>query len=44
MADVADRLQLAYKTVANITTGIKRKLGVSSTIDLVRLAVELNSI
>jgi DNA-binding NarL/FixJ family response regulator len=44
MAEVADRLQLAYKTVANITTGIKRKLGVSTTIDLVRLAVELNSV
>jgi DNA-binding NarL/FixJ family response regulator len=44
LADVADRLQLAYKTVANITTGIKRKLGVSTTIDLVRLAVELNSV
>ncbi len=44
LAEVADRLQLAYKTVANITTGIKRKLGVSTTMDLVRLAVELNSV
>lgn len=44
LSEVADRLQLAYKTVANITTGIKRKLGVSTTIDLVRLAVELNSV
>lgn len=43
LAEVAERLQLAYKTVANITSAIKRKLGVSTTIDLVRLAVELNS-
>ncbi len=43
LADIADRLELAYKTVANLTTGIKRKLGVSTTAALVRLAVELNS-
>jgi DNA-binding NarL/FixJ family response regulator len=44
LADIAARLQLAYKTVANIVTGIKHKLGVSTTLDLVRLAVELNSV
>ena len=42
LADIAARLQLAYKTVANIVSAIKRKLGVSTTLDLVRLAVELN--
>ena len=44
IGEIADRLQLAYKTVANIATGIKRRLGVSTTVDLVRLAVELNSV
>lgn len=44
LAEVAERMKLAYKTVANITTGIKRKLGVASTVDLLRLAMELNSV
>ena len=44
LGEIADRLQLAYKTVANLTTGIKRKLGAETTADLVRLAVELNSV
>ena len=44
LGEIADRLQIAYKTVANTTTAMKHKLGVATTVDLVRVAVELNCI
>lgn len=40
MSSIADALGIAYKTVANICTGMKVKLGVDRTADLIRLAVE----
>lgn len=41
MTEIADALGIGYKTVANACTGIKAKLGVSRTADLVRLAIEI---
>lgn len=41
MTEIADALGIGYKTVANACTGIKAKLGVSRTADLVRFAIEL---
>ena len=40
LAEIADALGVGYKTVANTTSQMKSKLGVSRTADLVRLAVE----
>jgi DNA-binding NarL/FixJ family response regulator len=40
LAEIADALGVGYKTVANTTTQMKSKLGVSRTADLVRLAIE----
>ena len=40
MTEIADALAVSYKTVANTCTGIKAKLGVSRTADLIRLATE----
>lgn len=37
---ISDGLGIAYKTVANICTQMKAKLGVDRTADLIRLAVE----
>ncbi len=37
---ISDSLGIAYKTVANICTQMKVKLGVNRTADLIRLAVE----
>ncbi len=37
---ISDSLGIAYKTVANICTQMKVKLGVDRTADLIRLAVE----
>jgi two-component system, NarL family, invasion response regulator UvrY len=39
MAEIADKLGVAYKTVANTMGRIKEKLGVGQTADLVRIAV-----
>ena len=39
LAQIADTLGVAYKTVANTLSMIKEKLGVDSTADLIRLAV-----
>ncbi|NOT16304.1 MAG: response regulator transcription factor [Methylotenera sp.] len=39
MEDVADMLKISQKTVANYHTMIKQKLGVSSPIEMVRLAM-----
>ena len=41
LAEIADALGLAYKTVANACTGVKAKLGVARTADLVRLSIEM---
>jgi DNA-binding NarL/FixJ family response regulator len=40
LAEIAEALGVAYKTVANTTSQMKSKLGVSRTADLVRLAIE----
>jgi two-component system invasion response regulator UvrY len=40
-ADIAKRLALSYKTVANYTTQLKSKLGVTTTAELTRLAIRL---
>jgi two-component system invasion response regulator UvrY len=40
MTAISESLGIAYKTVANICTQMKAKLGVDRTADLIRLAVE----
>ncbi|MGQ0456787.1 MAG: response regulator [Hyphomicrobium sp.] len=40
MTAISENLGIAYKTVANICTQMKAKLGVDRTADLIRLAVE----
>jgi two-component system, NarL family, invasion response regulator UvrY len=40
LTEIADALDLRYKTIANTCTQIKAKLGVARTTDLVRLALE----
>jgi DNA-binding NarL/FixJ family response regulator len=40
LAEIADALGVAYKTVANTCSQMKSKLGVTRTADLVRLAIE----
>ncbi|HET6389075.1 response regulator transcription factor [Hyphomicrobium sp.] len=40
MTAISDSLGIAYKTVANICTQMKVKLGVNRTADLIRLALE----
>jgi two-component system invasion response regulator UvrY len=40
---IAEQLHLSPKTVANIHYGIKRKLGVTSDIELVRLVLRLGA-
>ena len=40
-SEIAAHLGLGYKTVANIATQIKSKLGVGRTADLIRLSVEM---
>ncbi len=41
LAQIADALGVSYKTVANACSGIKAKLGVARTGDLVRLSIEM---
>ena len=43
LSEIADALGLSYKTVANICSHIKTKLGVSRTSDLIRLVLERNA-
>jgi two-component system invasion response regulator UvrY len=40
LADIAEALGIAYKTVANTCTRVKEKLGMERTGDLIRFAVE----
>ena len=40
MTSISESLGIAYKTVANICTQMKVKLGVDRTADLIRLAIE----
>jgi len=40
LADIAETLGIAYKTVANTMTRVKEKLGMDRTGDLIRFAVE----
>ena len=39
--EVADMLEISYKTVANTTSLLKQKLGAKSHSDLIRIAVEM---
>jgi two-component system, NarL family, invasion response regulator UvrY len=41
LAQIAAAIGVSYKTVANICTQIKAKLGVTRTADLVRLSIEM---
>lgn len=42
IAQIADALDLSYKTIANTTTLLKQKLGAQAHADLVRIAVEFD--
>jgi DNA-binding NarL/FixJ family response regulator len=44
IAEVADALELSYKTVANVTVLLKQKLGAKNHSDLIRIAVELGMV
>jgi two-component system, NarL family, invasion response regulator UvrY len=39
LSKIADTLRIAYKTAANICSRIKARLGVTSTADLIRIAM-----
>jgi len=41
IVEVADALEISYKTVANITSLLKQKLHAKNHSDLVRIAVEM---
>jgi DNA-binding CsgD family transcriptional regulator len=41
IVEVADALEISYKTVANTTSLLKQKLGAKSHSDLIRIAVEM---
>jgi DNA-binding NarL/FixJ family response regulator len=42
IAEIADTLGISYKTVANTTSQLKRKLKAKGHSDLIRIAVEMN--
>ena len=42
ISEVASGLDVSYKTVANITSALKTKLGAKNQSDLVRIAVEID--
>jgi DNA-binding NarL/FixJ family response regulator len=42
IAEIAEALDLSYKTIANTTTLLKQKLGAQTHADLVRIAVEFD--
>ena len=41
IVEVADMLEISYKTVANTTSLLKQKLGAKNHSDLIRIAVEM---
>jgi DNA-binding NarL/FixJ family response regulator len=41
LAEIAEALGVGYKTVANTSSQIKNKLGVTRTADLIRLSIEM---
>ena len=41
-SEIAKRLSLSYKTVANYSTQIKNKLEVTTVADIARLAIRYN--
>ena len=41
IVEVADALEISYKTVANTTSLLKQKLGAKNHSDLIRIAVEM---
>src|SRR3954466_13267288 len=41
IVEIADALEISYKTVANTTSLLKQKLGAKSHSDLIRIAVEM---
>jgi DNA-binding NarL/FixJ family response regulator len=43
IAEVANALEISYKTVANTTSLLKQKLGAKSHTDLIRIAVEMGA-
>ena len=43
MAQIADLLDVSYKTIANNCTQVKQKLGARSAIDLMRIAIDARS-
>lgn len=40
MAEIAEKIQVSYKTIANTCSLLKRKLGARTPLDLVRIAIE----
>ena len=40
LQDIAGRLSLAYKTIANYQSIIKQKLGIDTSVQLIRFAAE----
>lgn len=42
MAQIADAIDVSYKTIANNTTQLKQKLGARSAMELMRIALEAN--
>jgi DNA-binding CsgD family transcriptional regulator len=41
IVEVADALEVSYKTVANTTSLLKQKLGAKNHSDLIRIAAEM---
>jgi two-component system, NarL family, invasion response regulator UvrY len=42
MTEIADALNISYKTIANNCTQLRQKLGARSAMDLMRIALDLN--
>ncbi|WP_424926514.1 response regulator [Amaricoccus tamworthensis] len=40
LQSIADALRVSYKTAANTSSNVRKKLGASSTTDLIRMAIE----
>lgn len=43
LAEIAAGLDIGYKTVANIVAAIKQKLGIATSVALIKFAVEVNA-